>query len=140
MPLKHCFALVLAALGFLLASGCDSPTKLPPPKSSSSLILNPGNRQVLATIHLHGELKIFLPPPQGGPGYTWAIVSNNTAVLQVSRLLVALPQPTAEQAFVVSFQSIRPGRSTIRFASLKAGQSEQETDDLYQVAVGIKPD
>jgi len=140
MPLKQLFALALATIGLVLAPGCESSTTLPPPKSTSTLILTPTNRQVLTTVHLHGELKVILPKPEGGPAYTWAIVSANTAVLPQSSALKPTPNPTDDQAFEVTFQSIRGGRSTIRFAAVKAGQSEQEPDDLYQIAVGVKQD
>ena len=114
------------------------PTLLPPPKGSTSLILTPENRQVLATMHLYHELKIFLPAPQGGPGFSWAVVSNNTTVLPQTSMLQAAKHPTPERAYEVTFQAAHGGRSTIRFAAIRAGQSEQEPDDLYQVAVGIK--
>jgi hypothetical protein len=140
MPLKQFLALALAALGLFLASGCESSTALPPPKTSVALVLSPQSRQVLATVRLHGELKIFLPKPQGGPAYSWEVVSDNTAVLPQTSPVKPAPNPTDEQAYVVTFQSIRGGRSTIRLAAVQAGQSEQEPDDLYQEAVGIKTD
>jgi hypothetical protein len=140
MPLKQFFALALAAIGLVLSSGCESATTLPPPKSSTTLILAPKNRQVLTTLRLHGELKVILPRTQGGPAYTWAIVSANTAVLPQSSPLKPTPNPTDDEAFEVTFQSIRGGRSTIRFAAVKADQAEQEPEDLYQVAVGVKQD
>ena len=139
MPLKLPLTVALAAAGLLLASGCQSSKALPPPKSTSTLVLTPNNRQVLSTLPLYGQLQVFLPAPQNGPGYSWVVVSNNVRVLPQTAMLQPVPKPTPDRAYAATFRAVYPGRSILRFAAIKPGQTESEPDDIYQVAVGVKP-
>jgi len=136
--MKRLFFLAIAG-GILLAAGCaNSADKLPPPKSTSVLILNPDDRQVLRTMILHTALKIVLPAPEAGPPYVWEIVSNMNTILRPMTMVKAVPHPTPKQAYEVTFQAVHTGRSTIRFAAVKPGPGESTPDDLYQIAIGVR--
>ena len=127
-----------AGAGLLLAAGCETVKPLPPPRASTTVVLEPKNRSVLATVPPGNGLIVILPAPSEGPGYAWEVVANNVKVLVQTSAVKPLPKPTAERAFTVTFQSVHPGRSIVRFAAIKAGATESEPDDLYEIAVGSK--
>jgi hypothetical protein len=137
MPMKR---LLLATFGLLALLGCQSSDnpKLRPPTSTRTLALTPDERDVLEAMPVGAALKLILPPPQGGPGYTWEIVSNNNRVLWQTAVLKPNPDAKAGGTWSATFQAIRSGRSTLRFASIKSGQALSEPDDVFQVIVGAK--
>ena len=137
MPKKR---LLLATLGLLAVLGCQSTpvNRLPPPRSTMALVLNQDDRAILQELPLGSALKITLPPPLGGAGFNWEIVSNYNRVLWQTAELKPDSDAKGAGAWAVAFQAIRPGRSTLRFASIKSGQAFSEPDDVFQISVTVK--
>ena len=85
-----------------------------------------------AVIRITDELKVVLPPGQGGgAGYEWQIISNDSRVLRV--ISTTRPAPAGERigtteddkpitvppgSWATTFLALRPGRSVIRFVYL----------------------
>ena len=134
-------ALSVAAV-FFAVQGCETKVeKLPPPKSTTTLVLTPDGRTQLSTISIGSSIKIVLPPPSQGPAYNWEILSNNVKVLkQVSLVKPEVDASGHTTSYSVEFQAIHipPNRSIVTIAAVRPGVSESEPADLYQVTVGIK--
>jgi len=137
MEINRILLSIGAAACVALAAGCQTAsTALPPPKSTTVLVLKPQERSVLRTLVPATALKIVLPIPAQGLSYRWEVVSNNNKVLQQTSEVAA--DKASGAGFAVTFQVLRPGRSVILLAALKPGQAESEPEDLYQVVVGVK--
>jgi len=117
-----------------LWAGCVSDSdKLPPPTSTSDLVLNPNEREVLATMRVGGALRVILPPP-AEPGYEWEIVANNPGrVLQQITGLRAVPDAPGELA--VTFQATRPSR--LLFVAVKPGVADATAAEQFLITIGI---
>ena len=131
-----------AAFLLLAAAGCLNPSeRIPPPRSTATLVLTPAARTVLKTIELHTALRIVLPPPSQGPQYAWEVTSNNTKVLRQRSAIrpVAAPDGTV-RSYEVVFQAVKafPPRSIVTLAAVRPGLAESEPEDYYQVTVGIR--
>ena len=136
MEINRILLSIGAAACVALAAGCQTAsTALPPPKSTTVLVLKPQERSVLRTLVPATALKIVLPIPAQGLSYRWEVVSNNKVLQQTSEVAA---DKASGAGFAVTFQVLRPGRSVILLAALKPGQAESEPEDLYQVVVGVK--
>jgi hypothetical protein len=131
-----------AAIVFLAVQGCETPSaRLPPPKSTVTLVLKPGERNVPGTVPLGSALKIVLPPPSQGPSYAWEILSNNTRVLrQTSPVEAEVDAGGRAASYSVVFQATRvsPPRSVVTIAAVRPGAAESESSDIYQVTVSVE--
>jgi len=127
---------------FLAITGCQTPPeKLPPPKSTVTLVLKSEQRTVLSTLTVGSALRIVLPPPSQGPAYAWEILSNNIRVLrQTSPVKADLDASGHAIAYSVVFQAIKPSppRSIVTIAAVQPGVTESEPSDIFQVTVGVK--
>lgn len=99
------------------------------------------------TVRYSNEVRIMLPPaadatPQ--PGFEWQIISNDSRILR----LASSPKPAAntEQStasagavtWSATFLALRPGRSIVRFAYVRASNSGVETPtDSREIIVTV---
>jgi hypothetical protein len=132
------------AAAFFAIQGCQTTTtdKLPPPKSTVTLVLKPEERTALSTLNVGSSIRIVLPLPSQGPPYAWEILSNNVKVLQqVSPIKPEMDAAGHITSYTVEFHAIHtpPNRSIVTIAAVRPGVSESEPSDLYQVTVGVKP-
>lgn len=130
--------LLFAVLGAVVClAGCQTgPKPPPPPKSTTVVEVTPENRAPSISVSVSTAIRIVLPGPIGGPDYRWVIVSNNNRVLRQTTDVE--PAAGAAGKFSVAFLAIYAGRSIVRFASIKLGESESSPDDLYQITVTAK--
>ena len=122
-----------------LCAGCASDSdRLPPPTSTADLVLNPNEREVLATMRVGGALRVILPPP-AEPGYEWEIVANNPGrVLQ--QITGLRPVPDAPGKLAVTFQATRPRRSRLLFVAVKPGVADATAAEQFLITIGINAD
>jgi hypothetical protein len=134
-------ALAIAA-AFLVVQGCETTAeKLPPPKTTVTLVLTPDKRQEISSLPFGSALKIVLPVPSQGSGYSWEVTSNNDKVLkQTSPIKADKGADGNTVSYSVVFQSLRPSppRSIVTLAAVRAGSPESQATDVYQIAVGVK--
>ena len=113
--------LVAIALG----SGCGSAAERSP-KAVQTVVLSPERATDVQTA-TGCAVRVVLPGPEAGSGYAWEIVSNNTRVLEQMGPLRRIPGSGAQGSAAtttVSFFSLKPGRSVIRFCLLRPGERE----------------
>lgn len=143
MSLNRLSLALSVAAAFFAVQGCQTQAdKLPPPKSTTTLVLTPDGRTQLSTITLGSSIKIVLPLPAQGSAYAWEILSNNIKVLQqLGPIKPVVDAAGRTTSYSVEFQAIHtpPNRSIITIAAVRPGVSESEPSDLYQVTVGVKP-
>ena len=135
MPSKLPFAGIGAAC-LLIAAGCatSANSRLPPATKTITLALAPDERAQIETLNVGSALKVVLPPPER-PGDTWVIITASRRYLEQ---IAPLAQVRGSAGATVTFQAIRPGRTMLGFAAVKAGAAETDTTDTYEITVGIK--
>lgn len=126
--------LLTLLLGFV--AGCSAPG-LPKPVGSSTVTLDTGSRRGSLATKLNLDLRIELPPPKVA-GHVWQIIQNDTRYLMP---LTDVTPPAAEGGrSVVRFQTLRIGRTTLRFAAVppgSPGMSGVPPGDTYDLVVTI---
>lgn len=116
-----------------LAAGCGSPG-LPKPTGSSVVTLDEGSRRGSLATKLNLDLKIELPPPKVA-GQVWKIIQNDTRYLMP---LSDVSEPAADTArSSVRFQTVRVGRTSLRFAAVPPNSTDVAPGDIYEVIVTI---
>jgi hypothetical protein len=130
----RCLLLLLTCVAGLWA-GCETGEgSLPPPKTTTDLILTPDARQVLATLRVGSALRVILPPP-ALPGYQWEIVANPGK--QLRQITGLRPVPDAPGKLAVTFQSAKAMRSQVLFVAIKPGQPEATVEESFAITVGV---
>jgi len=86
---------------------------------------------------IESSVRIVLPGPEPGSGMAWEIAENNARVLEQMGRPAAVPgaRPAAS---TVSFYSLKPGRSVIRFVLIRPGQREAEPAAMCGVVVHVR--
>jgi len=127
-------ALVLAALAF--AAGCEGP-QARHPKATQECVLAPGQSAPDVELGIESAVRIVLPGPEPGSGLAWEIAENNAYVLEQMGRPAAVPgaQPATS---AVSFYSLKPGRSVLRFVLIRPGQGEAEPAAMCEVVVHVR--
>lgn len=99
------------------------------------------------TVRYSDEISIMLPlaadaPPQ--PGFEWQIISNDSRILRLKSSPKPAPNtdksasPTAASTWISTFLALRPGRSVVRFAYVRARDSGVETPaDSREIIVTV---
>lgn len=130
--LRTCCLVMLA-----LAVGCESAPGRHP-KVTKDCPLAPGRPAPEVDLGLESAVHIILPGPDAGAGYVWEIASNNNKVLeQMGRLIVAPGAAGAGPTTSVSFYTLKPGKSVLRFALVQPGQQEAVPAGLCEVTVRV---
>jgi len=116
-------AFCLAAL--LLSAGCDT-TPVRVARSTQTITMTPDHPNPPIDIEVVTNLKIVLPGPDSGSGLVWEIVSNNTKVLdQTTPLKAVVPVAAGDKPTTsVTFYSLRPGKSVLRFVLVHLNEAE----------------
>jgi len=108
----------LAGAGLLLlalAAGCSSAPDRHPVETQV-VVLSTAHASAPLSIGLFSAVRIVLPGPETASGYLWEIGSNNTRVLeQMGPLKPAAAVPGQPPTTTVSFYTLKPGRSALRF-------------------------
>jgi hypothetical protein len=86
---------------------------------------------------IESAVRIVLPGPEPGSGLAWEIAENNASVLEQMGRPAAVPggQPATS---TVSFYSLKPGRSVLRFVLIRPGQREAEPAAMCGVVVHVR--
>jgi hypothetical protein len=99
------------------------------------------------TVRYSDEISIMLPlaadaTPQ--PGFEWQIISNDSRILRLTSGPKPAPNsdksasPTAATTWISTFFALRPGRSIVRFAYVRASNSGVETPtDSREIIVTV---
>ena len=125
----------LAVLGLALAAGCESaPARHP--KQTQEFILTPGRPAADAELGIESAVRVVLPGPEPGSGLAWEIASNNDAVLEL--MGAPGPAPGGGAATTVSFYTLKPGRSVLRFVLVRPGQRESEPAGICELVVHVR--
>jgi len=123
-----------AALVLALAAGCDS-APVRQPKFTQECVLNPKRQAADVNIAIQSAVHVVLPGPEAGSGLVWEIASNNTKVLEQEGPLKANPEKGITS---VSFYSLKPGKSVLRFVLVQTGQQETVPAAICEVTVRVK--
>ncbi|HEY5227246.1 MAG TPA: hypothetical protein VIJ19_01840 [Opitutaceae bacterium] len=113
----------LAAL--VLSSGCDTePVRIA--RTTQTVTLMPDHPVPPIDVEVVTNVKIVLPGPEVGSGLIWEIVSNNTKVLdQTTPLKLVTPAAIGDKPMSsVTFYSLKPGKSTLRFVLVHPDEAE----------------
>lgn len=107
------------------------------------------------TVRFTEEIRLLLPvPTETAPGYEWQILSNDPRILRLtsSPKLVTAPPKSAEKSAVpdasaapagahwaTSFVALRPGRSVVRLAYVRANaEREQTVSEQREITVNVR--
>ena len=128
----------VALLGLALAGGCES-AKARHPKETAQCVLSPGRQAPDVELGIESAVRVVLPGPAAGSGLAWEIALNNSSVLeQMGRLGAATDPGTGDAETAVSFYSLKPGRSVIRFVLVRPGERESEPAAMCEVVVHVR--
>jgi hypothetical protein len=107
-----------------LAAGCSSAPDRHPVQTQV-VVLSTAHPAPPLSIGLVSAVRIVLPGPEAASGYIWEIASNNTRVLeQMGPLKPAGAAPGQPPTTTVSFYTLRPGRSALRFFLVVPGERD----------------
>ena len=130
--------LALALLGLALAGGCES-AQVRDPKATTQCVLAPGRQAPDVELGIESAVRIVLPGPAAGADLVWEIALNNSSVLEQMGPLGAATDPrTGAAASAVSFYSLKPGRSVIRFVLVRPGEREAVPASMCEVTVHVR--
>jgi hypothetical protein len=132
LKLLACAAAVVA-LG--AATGCDSPPARQP-RHTLTVELSPGGETPVVEMGLVSAVHVVLPGPDPGSGLAWEIASNNTTVLEQMEPLSTAAGP-AGTTTSVSFYSLRPGKSVLRFVLVHPAETEAVPAAQCQATVRV---
>jgi hypothetical protein len=125
----------LAVLGLALAAGCES-APVRHPKHTQEFVLTPGSPAPDAELGIESAVRVVLPGPEPGSGLVWEIASNNDKVLELMR--APAPAPGGGAATAVSFYSLKPGRSVLRFVLVRPDQRETVPAGICELVVHVR--
>jgi len=126
--MKSLISPLLCAAGLaaiVLSSGCDTePVRVA--RTTQTVTLVPDHPVAPIDIEVVTDLKVVLPGPDAGSDLIWEIVSNNTKVLaQTTPLKLVAPVPVGKKpTMAVTFYSLKPGKSTLRFVLVHPNEAE----------------
>ena len=126
---------VAAALVALAGAGCDSPPARQP-RHTLTVELAAGREAPPVEMGLVSAVTIVLPGPDPSSGLAWEITSNNTTVLEQMAPLSTASGP-AGPTTTVSFYSLRPGKSVLRFFLLRPTEAEAIPAAKCEVTVRV---
>lgn len=127
--------IAFAVLGLGLAAGCEG-AQARHPKQTQEFVLTPGRPAPDAELGIESAVRVVLPGPEPGSGLAWEIASNNDKVLE----LMGPPGPAegGGDATAVSFYTLKPGRSVLRFVLVRTGQRESEPAGICELVVHVR--
>lgn len=130
---------MLALLGLALACGCETAAPGRHPRQTTDCVLDPRTPAPDVDMEIQSAIRMVLPGPAEGSGLVWEIAANNAKVLeQMGRLTRAPAGPGGIATSSVSFYSLKPGRSVVRFVLVRADQRETEPVAMCRVIVHVR--
>lgn len=129
----------LLALGFAaLVCGCETDNPVRVPRTTQTYVLSTGHPQPDVEMELVSAVHVVLPGPDAGSGLVWEIASNNVKVLEQMGPLKVETAADGAVTTSVSFYSLRPGWSTLRFFLVHPDQAETVPVATCSIAVRVK--
>jgi hypothetical protein len=132
-------ARVAAFLALALAAGCaEAPERRP--RNTQTVRLSAELAAPAVEMGLVSEIRVVLPGPQAGSDYIWEIASNDNTVLEQEGPLAVVPAsgaPGSPATTVVSFYSLKPGRSVLRFFLVRPSEAEATPAAQCRVTVRV---
>jgi hypothetical protein len=101
-----------------------------------TVVLSPDQETPPVEIGLVSAVEIVLPGPDPASGLAWEITSNNTAVLEQMAPLATATGPGGPTT-TVSFYTLRPGKSILRFFLLHPSETEAIPAAKCEVTVRV---
>ena len=144
MNLRNPSFRVLAACGILgLLAACQNNSESDHlhPKYFHEVALVPQHAVTSVAIERGAGLRLVLPGPPAGTDYVWEIVSNNIRVLEETVGLRSAPAsnvPGSVRTTSVTFYSLKPGKSIVRFVLVRASVRDAVPVQHYQITVIVK--
>jgi hypothetical protein len=127
--------LALALLALAFAAGCES-APVRHPKQTQEFVLTPGQPAPDAELGIECAVRVVLPGPEPGSGLAWEIASNNAKVLE--QMGGPAPAKGGGASTSVSFYSLKPGRSALKFVLVRPGQAEAEPAAICELTVHVR--
>jgi hypothetical protein len=128
----------LLALGLAaLVAGCED-NSVRVPRTTQTYVLSIGHPQPDVEMELVSAIHVVLPGPKAGSGLTWEIASNNVKVLEQMGPLKVDTAAGAAVTTSVSFFSLMPGWSTLRFFLVHPDQAETVPVATCTMAVRVR--
>ena len=132
--------LVFATLGSLvLLTACDTAPVMEP-KTTRTIFLHVDRPSPDVEIGLVSAIRVVLPGPAPGSGLLWEIASNNTRVLEQMgpmKAEAAAEEAGSRPATTVSFYTLKPGRSALRFYLLDPKLAEAVPSATCELTVRV---
>ena len=145
MSRRRPFPLCAACAILALAAGCLEGIQAGHlhPKIFHDVSLDPAHPNIAIALELGAALRLALPAPAAGSNYVWEIVSNNTKVLEQTTGLRAgqAANGAGSAPTTVSFYSLKPGKSIVRFALVRPGEPDAVPAGHFEIVVLVsEPD
>lgn len=104
--------------------------------------LSPEHASTPVDIEVVTDITVEIPAPPAGSDLIWEIVSNNTKVLdQTTPLKPKAPAVAGESpAWSVTFYSLRPGKSVLRFVLVHPNEAEATPVAKCALSVRVNDD
>ncbi len=129
--------LLALCLGVLVA-GCETDNPVRVPRTTQTYVLSTGHPQPDVEMELVSAVQVVLPGPDAGSGLTWEIASDNVKVLEQMGPLKVQTAADGAVTTSVSFFSLRPGWSTLRFFLVHPNQAETVPVSTCAMAVRVR--
>jgi hypothetical protein len=129
-------ALAAGFLALVLVAACES-TPARRPNSTQTIVLTPKDASPVVEMEIASAIHVVLPGPDAGSGYAWEIASNNSKILEQMGPLKAAAAPGGGTTTGVSFYSLRPGRSVLRFFLVRPEEQVAVPAGSYEVTVRV---
>jgi hypothetical protein len=135
------FLCVAGILALAVSSGCDS-TPVRVARATLVVPLSPDHASTPVDIEVVTNISVEIPAPPAGSDLIWEIVSNNTRVLdQTTPLKPKAPAVAGESpAWSVTFYSLRPGKSVLRFVLVHPNEAEATPVAKCALSVRVNDD
>ncbi len=137
-PLR-CLLCLTALVGLLPLAGClnNTPDGANSRKIVEHAVLDARQRKAQFAVKIAAELKVLLPIT-AGPEYSWQLAANDPRVLRQTSSIKVVNDEAGNNG-VITFESLRPGRSALRFVYIKTDEKETDAIARYDVAITVKP-
>jgi len=132
------FACASVLLALSLSVGCETAPERHP-KTTKLVVFAPNETAPDVPLGLVSAVKVVLPGPDAGSDYAWEIGSNNNKVLEQMGLLKTTPAvpPATQPTTSVSFYSLNPGKSVLRFFLVRPSEQEAVPRATCEVTVRV---
>jgi hypothetical protein len=133
------FACAAALFALALSVGCETAPERHP-KVTKLVVFAPNETAPDVPLGLVSAVKVVLPGPDAGSDYIWEIGSNNNKILEQMGVLKTMPAvpPATEPTTTVSFYSLKPGKSVLRFFLVRPSEQQAVPQAKCEVTVRVR--